>query len=128
MCVCNPLLELNCKEVIAEGVELLDKGGFTDSMAASIARSNPVMAALFSSRRVFSSCMLGFGVEIVNDTDGAGFVNGVEKKLAIEPDGRGGGGGSLEEGMGPVPGLVGPIADEDKNMCVCEVCCLVVMG
>ena len=55
-------------------------------------------------------------------------MDGVEKKLAIEPDGRGGGGGSLEGRMGPVPGLVGTIADEDKNMCVCEVCCLVVMG
>ena len=117
MCVCNPLLELNCREVTAEGVELLDNGGFTDSMAASIARSTPVMAALFSRRRVFSSCMLGFGVEIVNDTDGAGFVNGVEKKLAIEPDG-GGGGGSLEGGMGPVPGLVMVMADEDNNRSV----------
>ena len=119
MCVCNPLLELNCKEVIAEGVELLDKGGFTDSMAASIARSTPVMAALFSRRRVLLSCMWRFGTPV---------VNGVEKKLAIEPDGGGGGGGSLEGRMGPVPGLVGTIADEDKNMCVCEVCCLVVMG
>ena len=91
MCVCNPLLELNCKEVIAGGVELLDKGGNTDSMAASIAKSTPVMAALFSRRRVLSSCRFLFGA------DEAGFVNGVEKKLAIEPDGRGGGGGgSLE--------------------------------
>ena len=96
MCACNPLLELNCKEVIAEGVELLDRGGFTDSIAASIAKSTPVMAALFSRRRVFSSCVGGFGAKLVNETNGAGFVNGVEKKLAIEPDGRGGGGGSFE--------------------------------
>ena len=122
MCVCNPLLELNCREDIAEGVELLDKGGYTDSMAASIARSNPVMAALFSRRRVFCSCMLGFGT----NTHGVNGVVGVEKKLAIEPDG-GGGGGSLEGGMGPVPGLVGLMADEDNNRFV-YVYGLVVMG